>query len=82
MEPTQPCNHYAVDSIDSTPCKRPCSIGVFSRSALQVLFEVLDRLKDPADLPKCVKDITADLRSSTDDKPSLRSVYMSSTWRA
>lgn len=38
----------------------------------QVLISLLDRLSDPADLPVMVEQLVSNLRSSADEKPSLR----------
>jgi len=38
----------------------------------QVLISLLDRLSDPADLPVMVEQLVNNLRSSADEKPSLR----------
>ena len=40
----------------------------------QVLISLLDRLSDPADLPVMVEQLVSNLRSSADEKPSLRYV--------
>lgn len=53
-----------------------CLIYLVILASTQVLISLLDRLSDPADLPIMVEQLVSNLRSSADEKPSLRQVTL------